>query len=161
KENEEVFARRHTGGKWGERITVTEKPADIFMTAVAANYFAWSEQGPQGWHLKGRTLGGPVETITSGEGNDLFHRMVADRAGNLHVAYQSWRKGASDIYLKSRIGGKWGAEIKLSDAPANDWNPAIAADRNGNVWVAWDSYAGGNYNIFMRPVRGGKPGELL
>lgn len=168
-ESDQVFLRRYAGGKWGERVTVSDKPADIFMSGVSAARgsatVVWSERDGGNWRLKSRVFGaaglGATETLTNSDGGNLFHRVTTDSKGNAHVVYQSWRRGRSDIYLRSSARGKWQNEIKLSDSPANDWNPAVAVDRGGTVWVAWDSYDTGSYNIFLRPVRNGKPGELL
>jgi hypothetical protein len=168
-----VFLRKRESGVWGNAVEVTEKPGDIYGAAVTAVggkvTVIWSEREAPGWHLKARDYEGGrfggVETLTAGEGNHILHRAAADSQGNLHVAYQSARKGRSDIYVRSRTGGKWSGEIQLSDpkrdARANDWGPAIAAGKDGTVWVAWDGYAGGNYNVYLRPVRKGKAGELL
>jgi hypothetical protein len=168
-ENDQVFLRQYSGERWGERITVTEKPADVFMSGVSAAKgkatVVWSERDGENWRLKARTFGaggaGKTETLTTAAGSNLFHRVATDPSGNAHVAYQSWRRGRSDIYLRSSSNGKWSNEIKLSDSPANDWNPAIAVDRAGTVWVAWDSYDTGSYNIHLRAVKAGTPGELL
>src|SRR5215471_17286994 len=35
-ENDQVFLRSYSGGRWGERITVTDRPADVFMSGVSA-----------------------------------------------------------------------------------------------------------------------------
>jgi hypothetical protein len=166
---EHVFLRRYQNGAWGERVEMTAKPGDLFNTAVAVTrgtpMVVWSEREGQNWHLKARLQGGAVETITSGSGNNLFHRAVADSNGGVHVAYQSWRGARSDIFLRSYSAGKWGAEINLSDAKretrANDWSPAIAAGKDGVVWIAWDGYAAGSYNVYLRSVRNGKPGGIL
>lgn len=164
-----VLLRSYENGAWGNVTTITDRPGDVFSTAVAvANgkpVVVWSERGENGFQLKSWTPGGPVESITNTEGNHIFHRLAADGKGNLHVAWQSARNSRSDIYWKPYWNGKWGAEVNLSDAKrderANDWNPAIVVDRDGTAWIAWDSYATGRYNIFLRPVRGGKPGTLL
>jgi len=171
-DSEQVFLRRYAGGAWGERMTVTEKPAEVFMTGVAVAggkpTVIWSGREGANWNLKARTFDGSgfgktASVATSGA--NVFHRVAADRAGNIHVVYQSFRKGRGDVYLRSWTAGKWAPEINLSDpsrnARANDWSPAVAVDRKGAVWVAWDSYATGNYNIFMRQVSAGKPGELM
>ncbi len=168
-ESDQVFLRQYAGGRWGERMIVTPKPADVFMSGVSAAHgkatVVWSERDGGNWRLKARSFSssgsGNVETLTTSDGSNLFHRVATDSKGNPHVAYQSWRHAHSDIYLRSSSNGKWSNEIKLSESPGNDWNPAIAVDRAGTVWVAWDSYDTGSYNIFLRPVRNGKPGELL
>jgi hypothetical protein len=165
-----VMLRSWENGAWGKPETVNEKPGDVFMTAVAAAggkpMVVWSAQADgKGFQLKSRFPGGPVENVTTAEGNHIFHRLAPDSKGNLHLVWQSARKGRSDIWLRTWSGGKWGPEINLSDAKrdvrANDWNPAVVADRDGTVWVAWDGYATGSYNVYMRGVRGGKAGALM
>jgi hypothetical protein len=103
--------------------------------------------------------------VTSGAGKSLFHRVTADRNGGVHVAYQSWRNGRSEIYLRSRSAGKWLAEMLISDprrdARANDWDAAVAAGRDGTVWVAWDGYATGNYEVYVRRVSGSQLGPVV
>ncbi len=125
----------------------------------------WSERDGANWRLKSRSIGpsgaGAVELITASPGSNLFHRVATDKQGNAHVAYQSWRLGRSDIYLRSSANGKWGPEIKLSESPANDWNAAVAVDRTGTVWVAWDGYDTGSYNIFLRSVKNGTAGPVM
>ncbi len=172
-EADRVFLRRYQGGRWDNRLEVTEKPGDVFMTGIAAAAGSasvmWSERDGDFWHLKARRYDGAkfgaAETLTSGEGNNLFHRVTSDGKGGAHVVYQSWRKGRSDIYLRSNQGGRWSPEIPISDPSrdrrADDWDPAVAAGRDGTVWVAWDGYATGSYNIYLRPVRNGKAGPLM
>jgi len=171
--SDQVLLRGYDGGAWGQVQTVTEQPGDLFGTAVVAFggkvMAIWSEHESESWNLKARTWDGSrfgrVETVSGGAGNNLFHRAAADASGNVHVVWQSWRKGRSDIYLRSFTGGQWRAELNLSDGKrhprANDWSPAVAATRDGTVWVAWDGYAAGNYNVYVRPVRGGKPGAIM
>jgi hypothetical protein len=168
-----IFLRANENGRWAPPLEVTEKPSDVFMTGLAAARggvtVVWSEREGSGWNLKARTYDGsrfgPVESVTTGDNNNLWHRVTADRAGNVHVTYQSWRKGRSDIYLRSREGGKWMPEILLSDAQrdarADDWDPAVVADRDGTVWTAWDGYATGSYNLYLRPVRHGRAGAMI
>ena len=138
------------------------------MTAVAATgseaTVVWSEYEGKAWRLKARTVAGerlgPVEILAS-SGNNLFHRMIADRSGNLHLVWQSWRGGPSDIYMRTRTAGRWGPELRLTNGGANHWSPSVAADSRGTVWVAWDGYDAGSYNVYLRPVRGGGPGAII
>lgn len=173
-EGDEVFFRIRTGESWSEPFKVTERPGDLFGTALAADgrgrfWIVWSERSGGDWHLKARAFDRGswtgVETLTSGLGNNLFHRMAADSSGNLHLVWQSARKGASGIYYRSKRGETWSKELSLSDPKkdpqANDWAPDVAVDSGGTAWVAWDTYDGGSYNIRLRSVRRDKPGELL
>lgn len=168
---EQVFLRRYEAGRWSGTWTVTEKPGDLFMTAVAAvqdkAVVVFSEHEQGAWRLKARIFDGTrfngVEVV-AGAGNNLFHRVASDRQGRVHVVYQSWRGGRSNIYLRTRTT-RWSEEILLSD-PArpqrvNDWAPAVATARDGTVWVAWDGYARGSYNVYLRMVRDGKAGPII
>ncbi len=170
---DQVLLRSANNGVWDQTLTVTEKPGDLFGTALASSsagtMVVWSENTGTGWHLKGRlhngTSLGAISTITTGQGNNLFHRLVADTRGGFHLAWQSSRGGRSDIYLRSYTSGKWGPEINLSDpkrhARANDWAPSVAVARNGSIYVAWDSYATGSYNVYLREVKGATPGPII
>ncbi|MGH9667159.1 MAG: hypothetical protein ACRD9L_22270 [Bryobacteraceae bacterium] len=170
---DQIFLRPYRNGRWGGRLTVTEKPGDLFKTGViAANGKAtvvWSEHEGNSFHLRARSYDGSsfgrIETLTSGEGRNLFHQVTGDAKGNVYVAYKSWRKGRSNIYLRSSVGGHWQPELALSDPArdqrANDWDPAVTVDRNGAPWVAWDGYATGSFNIYVRQAAGGRPGALL
>ncbi|HLJ12900.1 MAG TPA: hypothetical protein VKV15_00265 [Bryobacteraceae bacterium] len=170
---DQIFLRSYRNGQWGPRLAVTETPGDLFGTGVAAAngkvMVVWSEHEGDNFQLRARPYDGSafgtIETLTTGEGRNLFHQLSGDPQGNVHVAYQSWRKGRSDIYLRSYVAGHWQPELDLSDRSrsvrANDWDPAVTVDHNGNAWVAWDGYATGSFNVYLREVSNGRPGTLL
>ena len=60
-ESDQVFLRNYSGGRWGDRITVTENPADVFMSGVSAAHgkatVVWSERDGENWRLKARSFG--------------------------------------------------------------------------------------------------------
>jgi len=168
-----ILLRAYRNGQWEEPLAVTEEAGDMFGTAVTTAagkpIVVWSQHEGEDWHLQARhhngSTFGPIEEVTTGPGKSLFHRVAADSKGNVHVAYQKWNGGRSNIYLRSRVGEKWGSEILISD-PArdvrgNDWDPAIATSADGSVWVAWDSYATGNYEVYLRRVAAGVAQPIL
>ncbi|MEO7142044.1 MAG: hypothetical protein ABI165_00915, partial [Bryobacteraceae bacterium] len=171
--SDRIFLRAYRNGIWGERLTVTEKPGDLFQTGVAAAHgkamVVWSEHEGANFQLKARAYQGgrfgSVETLTTGLGRNLFHQVAGDAKGNVYVAYQSWRKGHSDIYLRAYLAGGWQPEIDVSDhardARADDWDAAVTVDRDGTPWVAWDGYANGSFNVYLRAVRPGRVGPLV
>ena len=63
-------------------------------------------------------------------------------------------------YLQWGLRGKsgWMPEVKLSESPANDWEPAVAVGSDGSAYVAWDTYDRGNYDIEFRSVFEPVPG---
>jgi hypothetical protein len=171
--SDSVLMRAYKGGKWGEPLTATDKPGDLFGTGIAASggkaTVVWSEHTGEDWHLRARDYNGasfgPIEDVTAGAGKSLYHRVASDSRGGVHVAYQKWAGGRSNIYLRSRINGKWTPEILISDpgrdARANDWDPTVATGSDGSVWVAWDGYATGNYEVYMRRVNGTQTQPVL
>ena len=173
-EKDHVFLRSSNDESWLPTVTVTEQGGDLYGTAAAVDsegriWVVWSQRSATDWHLKGCSFQGAsqseVFTLTSGSGNNLFHRLVADSRGNLHLVWQSGRSGRFDIFYRSMINGSWSDEINLSDPQkqdrANDWNPDLAVDSKGTAWAAWDTYDGGSYNIRMRRIVNGQPGEIM
>lgn len=135
---ERVLLRHRSGNAWGAPVTVSERPGDLFMTAVAATAsettVVWSEYEGKSWRLKARVMKGDrlgATEILAATGKNLFHRMAADRAGNLQLVWQSWRGGPSDIYMRTRTAGHWGPELRLTNGGANHWSPTVTVDSRG------------------------------
>ena len=110
------------------------------------------------WHLwarRGTASGWSAAEKIGGAGSDTFHRAAAGQDGTVAVAWQSFRGGQSDIYLRARGKDGWSPEVKVSESPANDWEPSVAAGPDGTAYVAWDTYDRGNYDVCFRSWRGG------
>jgi hypothetical protein len=73
-----------------------------------------------------------------------------DSAGDTWLAWQGFRDGQADIFVRKYSRGSWSAPEKLSDSAANDWPPSIASDRKGRIHVGWDTYDKGNYDVLLR-----------
>jgi hypothetical protein len=126
--------------------------------ADGALWVFWSERDGERWSIWGRQKkGGSWSTAVkiSDAGSATFHRATGG-AGNVFVAYQSFREGQSDIYLRALSGGQWQPEVRMSASQANDWEPAVAAAADGTAYVVWDSYEEGNYDIQFRSYKDGK-----
>lgn len=157
-----VLLRTYSAGVWSPVEEVTERSGDIFRVSLVATTDGmlraiWNQRDGERWHLwsRARSDGGwsAPERLTT-LGNATFHR-AATAGARTHVVWQSFRGGQSDIYLRTHAEGSWGREIRVSDSPANDWEPAVAATPDGSAHVAWDSYDRGNYDIFYREVANG------
>ncbi len=98
--------------------------------------------------------------LTRGPGPDTFPRMAAAPNGDVYLVYQSGANRNTDISLMVRRGDTWSAPIKVTDHPANDWEPSIALNSRGEAAIAWDSYRHGNYDIFLRRFVNGGLGPL-
>ena len=156
-----VLLRTRRGDAWSAPEEVSVRPGDIFRTSTVATadgslWVFWSQRDAEQWKIwcrrkKGSTWSAPE--LVSGAGSATFHRAAAAN-NTVHVVWQDFRGGPSDIYLRSNRAGSWEKEIRISDSPANDWEPAIAAANDGAPHIVWDSYHNGNYDIFYRGLNG-------
>jgi hypothetical protein len=97
---------------------------------------------------------GPLHRLTSAPEGDFNHAVAQGKDGTIHVAWQGFRNGQSDIFYIRWADGEWSEERRISSSDANDWTPALAVDHEGNAHIAWDSYDRGNYDVLLRTVFG-------
>jgi len=95
---------------------------------------------------------GPMHRLTSAPGGDFNHAVGRGPDGTIHVAWQAFRNGQSDIFYARLEDGAVSAEIRISPSDANDWTPALAVDDGGRVHIAWDSYDRGSYDVLLRTL---------
>ncbi|MBI3697769.1 MAG: DUF3604 domain-containing protein [Acidobacteria bacterium] len=162
-----VMVRTFRNGAWTAGEEVTPQPADIFRTAVAEDgegglWVFWSERENDRWHIRARQKKGggwqaPIRLTDAG--SNIFHR-AASGGGCVFLTWQSFRDGQSDIYFRALEGGAWAPEQRVSESPANDWEPAVAAAPDGSAFLAWDGYDKGNYDIYFRSWRDGQLSPL-
>ena len=84
------------------------------------------------WGLYGRYFEGgrwsETQRITGDAGPNLYHAVVRDSNGNVHVVWQAFRGGHSQILTKAWNGQQWSAEIQVSTGTmALNGTPATAA----------------------------------
>lgn len=73
---------------------------------------------------------------SSGSANDAS---IAALPGgrDLVVAWSDTRHGSGELYYRSRIGGVWSSERRLTDLTGDSRYPSIGVDRFGRVHLAW------------------------
>lgn len=160
-------------GKWSEPVEVAGA-GDHFRVALASTHndilwVVWASQRDKNWDLFGRPYKdgqlGVEMRLTDAPGPDVWHTMTTDQRGRAWLVWQGSRNGQSDIFARCADADGWHDPLRVSTAPANDWNPSVAADtKEDRVWVGWDTYETGNYGVRVRSVAGGpKPqlGEVL
>ena len=113
------------------------------------------------WSIYGRYFEGgrwsEPQRLTGDAGPNLYHTVVRDSNGKLHLVWQGFREGRSEILTKTWDGQAWSNELQVSTGSADHWIPAATADGNGNVWIGWDGYDSGNFDVFVRRMaRDGK-----
>jgi hypothetical protein len=132
---------------------------DNFRTALAEDgqrrmWTVWSAKGGGVWGIYGRYFSSgrwsEAQRITGDEGPNLYHTVVRDARGNLHLVWQGFRDRQSAILMKTWNGQSWSPEMRVASGPSDNWAPAAAADSKGNVWIGWDGYENGNFDIFVR-----------
>lgn len=62
---------------------------------------------------------------------------------DLAIVWSDSRHGAGELYYRSRVGGVWTSERRITDLPGDSRYPSVAVDRFGRVHVAW-LYTGGS-----------------
>ena len=155
--------------RWATWTQVPGVTGDLWKPRLAFDgdgrlWVVWSQQVEGNFDLfarwyDGRTFG-PLERLTTSSGSDFDHD-VAFRDGRIHIAWQAFRGGQSDIYHIVFGPEGWGEETKVSASGRNDWEPAVAVDSAGVAHVAWDTYDKGRYDVRMRSVADGKLGSIV
>ncbi len=168
---DEVHARRFSGGHWYAAFPIPGVEGDVWMPQVAIDakgrpWFVWSQQTgyPRGdsekpnWDLYATYwedgAWGKITRLTDHPLPDINHHFISDSRGKLWLAWQGFRDGQSDIFLRSCEDGRWSEPAVVTAHPGNDWAPVVAVNSAGHASVAWDSYRNGNYDVFLRTLRG-------
>lgn len=165
-----LVRRKSPGGGWGDSIELRDGCFEHYISALAPRgdgvLAVWSGHNDDGFDLyyaevsrEGETE--PGRQLTDAPFSDFNVACAADSAGNVTLAWQSFRNGQSDIYTRRLVGSKWGDEVRISPTGANDWEPSVALDSSGRAWIAWDSYLYNNYDVFVRPFDGREAGKVI
>jgi hypothetical protein len=56
---------------------------------------------------------------------------------DLAIVWSDARHGAGELYYRSRIGGVWTSERRLTNLPGDSRYPSVAVDHFGRVHLAW------------------------
>ncbi len=155
---EHVVVRHSTPAGWSEPVTLTDKRGDVFRTTVEQDtegrvWVVWSERTGESWDLWTRIFDGRqwrARRKLTASGVNIFHKLVKDRAGALHLIWIGHIDGRSHVMWSRLQGDSWSTPIEISGPSA--WMPDAAADSKGNLYVVWDSYRTGNYDVFLRRI---------
>ncbi len=165
---DQIKLMRCLGGKWQPAIDVTGPGNDVWRPTVALDgtggvWVFWAQQVQSNWDLFGRSVDpqtqtlGPLLRLTSDAEADINVVAVGNAQGKgVWLAWQARRNGNFDVHLARLEERELLEEQRVSNSPANDWNPAIAADAHGAIYVAWDTYDQGNYDVYLRQMTNGR-----
>ena len=79
-----------------------------------------------------------AQPVTSEPGNDWMPAVTVGPTGVVTVAWDTYRNGNYDIYLRQWVKGKAGAETPVAASEFFEAYATVAADRAGRVWIAYE-----------------------
>ena len=93
-----------------------------------------------------------IMQVTENNGNDFNPSIFMDNLGRLWMIWGNgsgnngiiWATYAVDPFIE------WITPFRLTDDPADDWNPVGITDEEGIIWIFWQSNRNGNYDIWYK-----------
>lgn len=77
--------------------------------------------------------------VTDRDANDWEPAAAIDQTGTVWVAYDSYKNGNYDVFLRQVRGGRpEGEEIAVAASPRFEARATLAIDSLNRVWVAWE-----------------------
>ncbi len=151
--NAEIYYKKSTdeGTSWGADIRLTNNPSDSYDATVAVSgslvFVAWYDKrdGHYEVYYKSSTdLGaswGPDTRLTNGIVNSLLPSAVVSGQNIYIVWYKQTGIGDHQIFFRRTTNGgiNWDAEVQLTTAPNQKYDPTIAVS-GSTVHVAWDDH---------------------
>jgi hypothetical protein len=144
----ELWVRPVSGDTPGTAIRISKAAgADVFPSATtdAAGrvWVTW-----QGWRdgraaifaamQNGDGFGAPM-TVASSKGNEWNPVIAATSNGNrITVAWDSYRNGNYDIFLRTYANNRWGTESAALASARYEAHPSIAYAPDGRLWLAYE-----------------------
>jgi hypothetical protein len=152
--NYDLYARVIDNGTPGRTAQVTtEAGSDVDPAATTDSngrvWVAW-----QGWRngraaifatqQSGDGFGKAAAVSAGAQGNEWNPAIAADRNGHVSVAWDSYRNGNYDVFVRTATGPtSWGKEIPIAASVRYEAYPSIAYEPSGRLWVAYEEGAEG------------------
>ncbi len=107
-------------------------------------YYKKSTDGGASWTANKR--------LTWNSGSSEDPAVAVDSLGNLHVVWEDYTPGESEIfYKKSTDGGvTWTASQRLTWTPGPSRFPKIASHWSGGLYVVWEESYNGSAEVYFR-----------
>lgn len=138
---------------------MTDKYPSIAVDAEGKKWIAWAGMSrndlTDGIYLRnanaemGRSERVQVSTVLGVETTPV---LLAGPDNSLHVVWTAKRNANWDIFLRQRIAGEWGDEIRVTTDSANDENPRADITGDGTLVLVWESNRDGNYRILTKQL---------
>jgi hypothetical protein len=132
----------------GQPVQISNAPgSDVFPSAATDSsgrvWVAW-----QGWRngrgeifaasQNGNSFSSPT-TVASSTGNEWNPSIAAAANGNrVSIAWDSYRNGNYDLYLRTFAEGNWGQEAPVAASARYEAHPSLAYAPDGRLWLAYE-----------------------
>ena len=128
----------------------------------------------------------PVTQLTSSPEEQDYPDAIADKNGNVWVAYMEFKHnpdhnhlranveqpitdfsqlksptGGDQVMLMKIVNGKASEPIAITPGGGDLYRPAIAMDGEGRPWVFWSQNDKGNFDVWGRVIDNGTPGPSV
>jgi len=161
--NYQLYYKRSTDGgtSWSANQRLTWTSNDSFTPDIAADslggvHVVWNDysSGNAEVYYKRSTDGGaswlPSQRLTWTSTADEFPAIAVDGVDRIHVIWDDYAPGYSDIYYRRSLtgGSSWAAAQRLTWTSSWSSGPAIACTPSGHLHVVWYDYTPGNDEIY-------------
>jgi hypothetical protein len=151
-QNWDLYAKTFARGAWSARRKLTSANApNTFQRLVADRagtlHLVWTGYQDGESHVYWSKLNGDAWTPPREiSGVSAWAPDAAcDSKGNLYVAWDSYRTGNYDIFLRTvSADGTLGALQQVTHSPRFQAHASLAVDKQDRVWLAWDE-SGSNW----------------
>ncbi len=144
-----------------QRLTWTSGDSRYTSIAIDSNgsiHMVWQDDTPGNSEIyyKRSTDGGATWTwatrLTWTAGASYNPAIAIDSADNIHVVWDDWTPGNSEIYYKRSTdgGATWTWAKRLTWTQGDSLRPDIAIDSTNNIHIVWDDRTPGNSEIYYK-----------
>lgn len=171
--NFEIYSKRSTdnGLSWGVDTRLTNNIFDsgdpsASLSGLIASV-VWMDIRDGNWEIyskrstdAGASWGG--DTRLTNTPADPASPSVAVSGSAVHVAWQDYRDGNSEIYYKRSTdgGASWGADLRLTNNTSVSEIPSVTVSAQA-VYVLWTDERDGNREIYYKRDPSGNPVGLI
>ncbi|MFQ6123519.1 MAG: TolB family protein [Candidatus Heimdallarchaeota archaeon] len=92
-----------------------------------------------------------AQKITFGNGTSFSPVLVADESNKLHLVWQDYCHGQSEIYYMFYNGQSWSSEYRVTTSSNDDLNPTITVDSRNVIYIFWEEGTNGTmFRVFYK-----------
>jgi len=130
---------------------------ELARDGVGGLWMAWQSyrgESDSVWarRFDGRQWGPPAAVLEKG---DAYRTAVATAGnGETWVVWSQQIAGNWDLYGRAHRDGKWGAPVRLTEAPQPDIMHRLVSDGAGNLWLVWQGARNEQFDILARRYDG-------